>query len=92
MAVTTIGSDAFMDCATLNKVELPVALKKIGGEAFAKCPMLREVVLNCPAPPAISKSTFKGVAASFIIPVGSKALYSANKDWQKLAIKERQIP
>ena len=73
----------------LTRVELPVALKKIGGEAFAKCPMLREVILNCPTPPSISKSTFKGVAATFTIPVGSKPLYNADKDWQKLVTKER---
>ena len=75
----------------LSRVELSTALKKIGGSAFQKCPMLREVVLNCPNPPSISKSTFKGVAATFWIPVGSKSLYSANKDWQKLPTKERSL-
>ena len=73
----------------LTKVELPTALKKIGGSAFQKCPMLREVILNCPNPPSISKSTFKGVAATFWIPTGSQPLYSTNKDWQKLPTKEK---
>ncbi len=53
--------------------------------------MLREVVLNCPTPPSISKSTFKDVAATFLIPVGSKPLYNNDKDWQKLATKEKTI-
>jgi hypothetical protein len=53
--------------------------------------MLRDIVLHCPTPPSISKSTFKGVAATFHIPAGSKPLYSADKDWQKLATKEKSV-
>ena len=87
--VTTIGSDAFNGCSTLTKAELSVAMKKIGGSAFQNCPMLREVILNSPNPPSISKSTFKGVAATFHIPTGSQPLFNANKDWQKLPTKEK---
>ena len=92
IAVTSIGSDAFYECTMLNKVELPVALKKIGGEAFAKCPSLRDVILNCPTPPAISKSTFKDVVGcSFWLPKNSKTLYMANKDWVKVyVLKEKE--
>ena len=91
-AGTSIGTDAFQECTMLANVELSVALKKIGGSAFAKCPSLREVIVNSPAPPSISKSTFKDVAGcTFIIPKGCKQLYSANKDWQKISvIKEKQ--
>jgi hypothetical protein len=89
VAVTTIGSDAFNGCSTLTKAELSVAMKKIGGSAFQNCPMLREVILNSPNPPSISKSTFKGVAATFHIPTGSQPLFNANKDWQKLPTKEK---
>lgn len=89
VAVTSIGSDAFYECSMLTRVELSAALKKIGGSAFQKCPMLREVVLNCPTPPSISKSTFKDVAATFLIPAGSKPLYNNDKDWQKLPTKEK---
>lgn len=89
VAVTTIGSDAFNGCSTLTKAELSVAMKKIGGSAFQNCPMLREVILNSPNPPSISKSTFKGVAATFHIPTGSQLLFNANKDWQKLPTKEK---
>ena len=91
VAVTSIGSDAFYECSMLTRVELSAALKKIGGSAFQKCPMLREVVLNCPTPPSISKSTFKDVEATFLIPVGSKSLYNNDKDWQKLATREKTI-
>ena len=84
MAVTSIGSDAFMECTMLSKVELPTALKKIGGSAFAKCPSLKEVILNSPAPPSISKSTFKGSMPAYIIPRGSLAAYIAHKDWKSI--------
>jgi hypothetical protein len=88
--VTSIGSDAFYECATLQTVSLPAALKKIGGSAFAKCPALREVRLNCPAPPSISKNTFKDVVAcTFWIPKNTASIYAADKVWAKLAtIKE----
>ena len=76
----------------LNRVELPVALKKIGGEAFAKCPSLRYVALNSPPPPVIAKSTFKDViSCSFWLPKNSKPLYMANKDWVKVyVLKEKE--
>ena len=75
----------------LTRAELSIALKKIGGSAFQNCPLLREVVLNSPNPPSISKSTFKGVAASFLIPTGSQPLYSNDKDWKKLPTREKPI-
>ena len=76
----------------LAKAELPVALKKIGGEAFAKCPSLRDVFLDTPTPPAISRSTFKDVVScSFWLPKNSKALYMANKEWVKVyVLKEKE--
>ena len=76
----------------LSKAELPVALKKIGSEAFAKCPSLRDVTLNSPTPPAISRSTFKDVVGcSFWLPRNTKALYMANKEWVKVyVLKEKE--
>ena len=87
-----VGSDAFYECTMLAKVELSVALKKIGGSAFAKCPSLRDVFVNSAAPPSISRSTFKDVVScSFWLPKGTKTLYMANKDWVKVyVLKEKQ--
>jgi hypothetical protein len=92
VAVTSIGSDAFYECTMLAKVELSVALKKIGGSAFAKCPSLRDVIVNSPAPPAISRSTFKDVVScTFWLPKSCKPLYMANKDWVKVyVLKEKE--
>jgi hypothetical protein len=89
-AVQVIGSDAFAECLLLSKVELSTGLRKIGGSAFSKCPSLRDVILNSPAPPAISKSTFKGVVANFWVPKGCTMLYAASKDWVKIAVREKQ--
>jgi hypothetical protein len=69
----------------LTNVELSSALKKIGGSAFAKCASLKEVVLNTPTPPSISKSTFKGTAPTFVIPRGSLSVYIAHKDWKTIS-------
>ena len=92
VGVTSVGSDAFLECGSLSHVELSVALKKLGGEAFAKCPSLREVVLNSPAPPSITRTTFKDVVScTFWIPKGCQPLYAANKDWAKVyVIKEKE--
>ena len=84
MAVTTIGSSAFAGCIMLTTAELSTALKKIGGSAFAKCASLREVILNTPAPPTITNSTFKGTSPTYLIPKGSLPIYVANKNWQKI--------
>ena len=74
----------------LSIVELPAALKRIGGSAFSKCPSLKTVVLNTSAPPSISKSTFKGSAPIFLIPRGSAAVYMSHKDWKNVSsFKER---
>ena len=58
--------------------------RSIGGSAFAKCASLKEVVLNTPAPPAISKSTFKGTAPTYVIPRGSLSVYLMHKDWKAI--------
>ena len=84
VGVTSIGSDAFLECTMLTSVDLSTALKKIGGSAFAKCVSLKEVILHTPAPPSISKSTFKGCMPVYIIPRGSLPIYIAHKDWKSI--------
>ena len=86
-AVKEIGSDAFLECSMLVSVELPVGLKEIGGSAFAKCVSLREVIINAPQPPKMSKSTFKDVvlgACKFYVPKGFRNMYMQDKQWQKI--------
>ena len=84
-----ISKNCFADCKSLAVLVIPETVTTIGSQAFQNCPMLREVILNSPNPPSISKSTFKGVAATFHIPTGSQPLFNANKDWQKLPTKEK---
>jgi hypothetical protein len=91
VAVTTIDGDAFYDCTLLSSVELPAALKKIGGSAFAKCPSLRTVKLNSPNPPSISGNTFKGVVGcTFFVPKGTSSLYASHKSWKKISNIQEQ--
>ena len=68
-------------------VERPAALKKIGGNAFAKCVSLHEVVCRSPIPPTLTHSSFKGVvlaACRIIVPRGSRATYRKDKIWNRL--------
>jgi hypothetical protein len=70
------------------RVELPAALKKIGGNAFAKCAALTEIAVGSPLPPTITSSTFKGVVSSacrVVVPRGAKNNYLNDKSWKKLA-------
>jgi hypothetical protein len=86
-AVNEIGSDAFRDCSILVSAELSVSLKEIGGGAFSKCVSLREVSVNAPLPPKISKSTFKDVvlgACRFYVPKGCRNSYVQDKQWCKI--------
>jgi hypothetical protein len=69
-------------------LELPAAIKKIGGNAFAKCSALNEIAVGSPLPPNITSSTFKGVvsnACRIIVPRGAKNKYQNEKSWKKLA-------
>ena len=84
-AVKEISSSAFEECLMLTTVEIPSGLKRIGGSAFAKCASLKTVLLNSPAPPSISKSTFKGIAPTFLVPRGSTSVYMAHKDWKNIS-------
>jgi hypothetical protein len=85
VAVKEIGGSAFEECVMLSTIELPSSLKRIGGSAFAKCSSLRTVILNSPAPPTISKSTFKGTAPTFLVPRGSVSVYMSHKDWKNVS-------
>ena len=41
----TIEENAFRGCTSLEKIELPSTVKRIGANAFAGCSALKEVVL-----------------------------------------------
>ena len=82
-----IDGDAFRECSALSAVELPVGLKSIDGGAFSKCVSLREVRLNAPTPPKITKTTFKDIvlgACKFYVPKGCKTFYLQDKQWVKI--------
>ena len=46
--VTTIGSGAFQDCASLESVKIPKSVTKIGSSAFENCTSLAYVIMSCP--------------------------------------------
>ena len=43
--VTEIGNEAFMECLTMETVNIPASIKKIGERAFNWCENLKEVVV-----------------------------------------------
>lgn len=79
-SVTTIESSAFKNCESLPAISIPSYVTSIGSEAFEDCKTL--AVIEIPA-------SVKDVAATFLIPAGSKPLYNNDKDWQKLPTKEK---
>ena len=63
-------------------------MKKIGGNAFAKCSALTEIAVGSPVPPDITSSTFKGVVTSacrVVVPRGAKNNYRNDRAWKKLS-------
>ncbi len=62
--LTTIADYAFYNCSGLRTVEFPTSLTSIGGNAFANCPALTQVLLgDCTSLTSLGVCAFAGDAA-----------------------------
>ena len=82
--VTAIGQDAFIYMASLESVELPATLKRIGEWAFYGC-SLTEVVCHAVTPPVVREAAFDAsvyALASLTVPADAEAAYETASGWK----------
>ena len=88
--LTTIGNEAFADCARLTHITLPSTLKKIGTKAFYGSNVLKYIQTFMTAPISISANTFSEwtyAKAAVFIPYSSgytlRTKYEKANEWKK---------
>lgn len=82
--LVSIGEDAFMNCNTLQKLELPSTLQSIQSRAFQYCYYLSSIVSSAAEPPVVMSGAFDGVAKdNFTLEVPANAVkrYQADSQW-----------
>jgi len=83
--VTSIGANAFIDCANLTSVLISNSVTWINGSAFVSCNKLTDVTVGWMIPLAVSNDEFQGSNLSVCtlhVPVGTKALYEVAPVWK----------
>lgn len=93
---TTLGSNVFNSCSSLESVSLPSTLTSMGQAAFNYCLYMEDVWVSATTPLNLSLSTtpFAGVNDYWLsqfrlhVPKGSKEAYAANEVWRKFSIVE----
>ena len=84
--VTSIGTSAFANCATLKTLVLSKDVKKIYENAFYNCENLTAIYNYRPTPSNIYSNTFSGVdkfECILYVPDGSIEMYkSSGSDWK----------
>ena len=86
-SVTSIGDNAFYNCAGLKSIEIPASVASIGELAFYSCTGLLNVTSQIPADKLfeINSSVFSGVnktTCTLYVPYGAKATYASTNDWK----------
>ena len=78
--VKNIGSQAFENCSSLEKVKFGKDLSSIGDKAFNYCGLVDAMAVKAAVPPAVTAQTFVGLGRmSSNAPAKAKAKYAARK-------------
>ena len=82
--VTSIGTNAFYNCAYLTSVDIPDSTTSIEGSAFCGCTNLTEVNCHATTPPNAPNGVFANetLMGTLSVPIGSKADYEAVDPWR----------
>ena len=87
-SITSIGDNAFYNCAGLKSIEIPASVASIGDMAFYRCTGLTSVTSQIPVDKLfeINSSVFDSVdfnACTLYVPYGAKAKYQATAGWNE---------
>ena len=83
--VTSIGTDAFKDCATLTELVIGKDIKKINGNAFYNCENLVTIYNYRPTPTNALSTAFDGVdkfECALYVPASSVDMYKNAAVWR----------
>ncbi|MBD5545071.1 MAG: leucine-rich repeat protein [Lachnospiraceae bacterium] len=77
--VTEIGEKAFYGCKKLKKVTIGKYIVRIRKSAFAKCPKLKTIKIQCLSLKSVGKNAFKGISknATLSVPKSKQKKYTA---------------
>ena len=81
-----IDGDAFCNCSTIERLNLPPSVKAIGAKAFAGCSNLRDIYASSTFPAKMKKNSFsKDILRGGVLHVFPHSIdaYRLDKTWSK---------
>lgn len=82
--VSSINRDAFQNCRSLKKIELPASINIIHGDAFNGCSALSHIYMNSTTPPTIYDTSFPDYENPTLhVPSSALTDYTRADYWKK---------
>lgn len=83
--LTSIGDNAFSNCASLAEITIPANITSIGASAFSGCPGLYSITLEPTTPPSLDSGALNtGTESGFVIhvPESAATTYTSAAGWK----------
>lgn len=90
--VTTIATNAFIQCISLTDVVLPPTLTKVGAYAFSSCIALNTMTIDRSTTPACDFNPFPSRTMTLFVPKGAETAYKNASYWSKFNVQTIEDP
>lgn len=90
--VTTVATQACIQCIYLKEVVLPPTLTKVGAYAFSSCIALQKMTINRAVPPSCDFNPFPKQSKTLYVPSGSENAYKGASYWSAFNVQAMQDP